>query len=253
MYCPFCGKQLPEDSEFCQFCGKELSKKEDNSTNQNSGFVEVCLSSPEDFSQKEKWFRANTCALHPDAPKFLNQRESPKQKSEYISPQNCTRTTTTKRRIPKAAIIVPSVILFLIIIVIIAATADNGNSTISEPRSGTILSGTEDLSASEITVSAPRNHSCVVKLKTKSGVTKISFYVREGEKATVGVPAEPLYVYFATGGKWYGKTKLFGEYTKYSMDSEICDFSEGPWIYTLYSVNNGNFSETPIDESEFKE
>lgn len=80
----------------------------------------------------------------------------------------------------------------------------------------------------------------------------MSFYVRAGETVTVGVPADYLYIYFASGETWYGTTDLFGSNTNYSMDDELLDFTDGrSWTYTLYPVNNGNFSETPIDPDDF--
>lgn len=122
---------------------------------------------------------------------------------------------------------------------------------VAEPQSGTILSGAEDFYGSEITIKASSVNSCVVKLKTRYGVERLSFYVRAGDTVTVGVPDEHLYVYFASGDTWYGKSLLFGNETYYSMDDEIQDFTQYTWEYTLTPVTNGNFSETPIDASEF--
>lgn len=119
------------------------------------------------------------------------------------------------------------------------------------PRSGDILSGSECFDGSELTITADSGSSYVVKLKTVSGVERLSFYVRAGDTVTVGVPAESLYVYFASGDTWYGTRLLFGEETYYSMDDEALDFTEYTWEYTLYPVNSGNFSETPIDPSDF--
>ena len=121
----------------------------------------------------------------------------------------------------------------------------------SEPVSGAILYGNECYDGSEITVTASSGESYLVKLKTPSGITRLGFYVRAGETVTVGVPAENMYVYFASGDAWYGISDLFGENTSYSMDDEALDFTEYTWEYTLYPVSNGNFSETPIDASEF--
>ena len=119
------------------------------------------------------------------------------------------------------------------------------------PRSGDILSGSECFDGSELTITADSGSSYVIKLKTASGVERLSFYVRAGETVTVGVPAEYLYVYFASGDTWYGKSLLFGDITYYSMDEDILDFTEYSWEYTLYPVNSGNFSETPIDPDDF--
>lgn len=119
------------------------------------------------------------------------------------------------------------------------------------PRSGDILSGSECFDGSELTITADSGSSYVVKLKTPSGVERLSFYVRAGDTVTIGVPAEYLYVYFASGDTWYGKSRLFGDETYYSMDDEVLDFTEYTWEYTLYPVSSGNFSETPIDPDDF--
>lgn len=122
---------------------------------------------------------------------------------------------------------------------------------VSEPFTGTILEGFERYNASEITVTASKSESCVVKLKNSYGTTVLSFYVRAGQTTTVGVPAQSLYVYFASGKTWYGKEDLFGAGTSYSKDDDLLDFKSYTWSYTLYPVTDGNFSETPIDADEF--
>ena len=129
---------------------------------------------------------------------------------------------------------------------------DKKLTPVTEPRSGTILSGMEVDDGSEITITASGGQSCVVKLKTSSGVTRLSFYVRAGETITVRVPCEYLYVYFASGSTWYGNNHLFGENTSYSMDDKICNFVDYTWEYTLRPVSSGNFEQTPIDAEDFK-
>ncbi|MBQ4617260.1 MAG: hypothetical protein IJB27_02665 [Clostridia bacterium] len=156
----------------------------------------------------------------------------------------------------KWAFIVGICVILLLIVVVSSITeqksADAGLTPVSEPRSGEILSGYEVYGGSEITIRAESGHSCVVKLKTRTGTERMSFYVRAGDTVTVGVPAESLYVYFASGDTWYGKVDLFGSKTSYSMDDEIFDFSRYTCEYTLYPVSNGNFSQTPIDANAFK-
>ena len=132
-----------------------------------------------------------------------------------------------------------------------SSNQDSSLVAVQEPRSGEILLGQEAFGESELTITASGGSSCVVKLKTSSGRTRLSFYVRAGDTVTVGVPAEYLYVYFASGKTWYGETHLFGSKTSYSMDDEIKDFTQYTWSYTLYPVTNGNFSETPIDPEDF--
>ena len=121
------------------------------------------------------------------------------------------------------------------------------------PESGTILTGKEYNYCSKITVTASHGASYVVSLRTYSGEERLSFFVKSGETVTVGVPAEWLQVYFASGSDWYGYGKglMFGDETCYSKDDELLDFYSYEWEYTLYPVYDGNFSETPIQENDF--
>jgi hypothetical protein len=174
----------------------------------------------------------------------------------YSQPSNTTKyaPVAKKKTFPWGKLIAGILFLMLIFAPLISVIFDDTDSDltpVSEPRSGAVLSGREVYDGSELTITASGGESCVVKLKTASGVERMSFYVRAGDTVTVGVPAEYLYVYFASGDTWYGMTHLFGERTGYSMDDELCDFTEYTWEYTLYPVTNGNFSQTPIDASEF--
>ena len=129
---------------------------------------------------------------------------------------------------------------------------NGGPSSYAPPASGTILSGTEYY-GSQITVTADSSSHYVVSLKNSSGVERLSFFVKSGDTVTVGVPSEYLYVYFASGTVWYGYGEglMFGKETVYSKDDDLLDFTNYTYEYTLYPVYNGNFSETPCDESEF--
>ena len=168
-----------------------------------------------------------------------------------------TTSTQTKRgdnKIVKVILIILAIILGIGLIANVVNNSEDDNvlTPVSEPRSGQILTGSEPYNESEITITASGGASCVVKLKTSSGTERMSFYVRAGDTVTVGVPCEYLYVYFASGDTWYGTSHLFGEDTSYSMDDTICNFTEYTWEYTLYPVSSGNFSQTPIDEDEFR-
>lgn len=122
-----------------------------------------------------------------------------------------------------------------------------------KPSTGTILEGQEYLWQSKITVNAPSTQSCVVALKTSTGTTRLAFFVRAGESATIGVPKETLYVYFACGETWYGYRKgfMFGEETSYSKDGEPVNFASYTITYTLNPVYGGNFSDVPVSEGAF--
>ena len=199
------------------------------------------------------------------APVYARPAQPQNQATNYPAPRAYPQQNTAYRTpapqkstpFPWGKLLLGIGIFVLIIIVVVNgikedSDVDVGLTPVSEPRSGAILYGREVYDGSEITVTASGGESCVVKLKTRSGTERMSFYVRAGDTVTVGVPAEYLYVYFASGDTWYGTTHLFGEKTSYSMDDEICDFTEYTWEYTLYPVTNGNFSQTPIDEDEFK-
>ncbi len=219
-YCTNCGNLLPSDCKFCPNCGHKVE------------------ASATPLSQSPYTIKQETTPSY-----VYTYSPTPTQKK-----QNSTQAN-------KILIIIGIIFALVIAIIFIDAFVSDNDSDLTpmtEPISGEILTGVEAYDGSTITITASGGESCVVKLKTSSGVTRLSFYVRAGTTVTVGVPSEYLYVYFASGDTWYGNELLFGEHTSYSMDDEILDFTEYSWEYTLYPVSSGNFSETPIDADEFK-
>ena len=120
------------------------------------------------------------------------------------------------------------------------------------PKNGQVFIGKTLYCNSQITITTNSKESCYIKLKGSSGVDVFSFFVRAGSTVTVSVPSGYYYVYFAHGIDWYGTEYLFGSSTTYSKDDELLDFNNYSWKYTLYETTNGNFTETPISEDEFK-
>ena len=120
------------------------------------------------------------------------------------------------------------------------------------PKNGAITIGSQykNFPHSEITIHTDKT-PCVVKLKDYDRHTVVCFYVKSNSTATVAVPTETLYVYFAQGSKWYGWSDLFGGETTYSMDPEPVDFSTYTFEYTLYEVENGNLSLSEVDPDDF--
>lgn len=120
------------------------------------------------------------------------------------------------------------------------------------PESGEVLDGFS-YGDSKITVTASSTEDYVITLKTASGIDMVAFYVRAGDTVTRRVPEGKYYVYFASGKEWYGYGQglMFGPNTSFSKDDDLRDFGQYTWTYTLKPVTDGNFSETPIDESEF--
>ena len=90
-----------------------------------------------------------------------------------------------------------------------------------------------------------------IKLKNSRKSDVFSFYVYKGSNIAVAVPSGKFNVYFSYGTEWYGPNYGFGKDGRYSKDNELLDFSEYEFSYTLYPVEYGNFSETPISNSEF--
>lgn len=185
----------------------------------------------------------------------------PQTNPAYYQQHSSLHPATAKKKTtwPKFILIVIVVCIFLVPIIgyvvkeapAPASTTAPTLAPATEPRSGAILSGREASDGAELTITAASGSSCVVKLKTATGVERLSFYVRAGETVTMHVPREYLYVYFASGKTWYGNVSLFGDGTSYSMDDELINFKTYSWEYTLYPVTNGNFSQTPIDPEDF--
>jgi len=123
---------------------------------------------------------------------------------------------------------------------------------LSLPESGHVFIGSNLRRGSELSIESSTTKSCYIKLKDVAGSDVLSFFVRAGDSITVAVPRGSYYVYFSYGNDWYGTEHLFGDITTYAKDDEIRDFENYTWSYKLYPTFNGNFSETPVDEEEFK-
>ena len=119
------------------------------------------------------------------------------------------------------------------------------------PENGQIFIGEKRSWGCTLTVKCSSSQSCYVKMKDANHNDVLSFFVRAGQRAEVYVPSGHYYVYFAHGVDWYGSEYLFGEETSYSMDDELTDYVNYSWSYDLVPSYNGNFSDTPIDASQF--
>ena len=120
----------------------------------------------------------------------------------------------------------------------------------STPKTGQVYISSDLYCSSELTINAS-SESVYVKLKNSSGKDVFSFFARANQTTTVSVPSGNYRVYFAHGTDWYGPKYCFGDATSYSKDNELLDFNSYTYTYTLYSVTDGNFSETPVDKNEF--
>ena len=225
--CKKCGVEYPDDSVFCPYCGDKINRI-DRHTIQSTQFGYV----PNMFSKHQKPEAASNEVIEKDGPDKL-----------------------------KRFCIAACIVLAALAVVVICVVNSDSNSYskvtdnqaeeltyVAEPTSGAVIFGQHGDSYIQVKTSS---QACLVKLKDIYGNDKMAFYVRANETAKVAVPTEYMYVYFASGDTWYGYDKLFGENTYYSKDDTGIDFSQYMMEYTLYPVTNGNFRETPINESEF--
>lgn len=189
----------------------------------------------------------------PPTTSYFNRTPSSLTNTSHYTPSTKQKTSSLLLKTLLILVVVGILMLFLTNYVNTHEKVDSnqGLSVVDEPLSGSILSGKEAHNESAITVNASYYDSCVVKLKDFYDAEIISFYVREGETVTVGVPNGNYYVYFAYGDTWYGKEHLFGANTIYKMDDKIRHFSNTNGEYTLYSVTDGNLVLSSIDADEF--
>lgn len=118
------------------------------------------------------------------------------------------------------------------------------------PESGHVYIGAGMPTRSTLTITTD-SRSFYVKLKDSSGNEVFSFFARANETTTVSVPAGQYYVYFASGVQWYGPKYYFGKNTSFSKDDTLADFSQYTISYTMHSVFNGIFKDTPVSADEF--
>lgn len=224
------------------------------------------------YNQKDNVVSNNTTspyAIHKDSNTQNNVYSNSVQNTVIQSPHSSNNRK--KKKDPIWVRLVIAIVCFVAFCVIVACavsqpddsstfppqtaeTTDSYLTPMEEPYSGysgEIFTGYDDYDGSELTIKSSGSESYVVKLKDIYDDEVMSFYVRAGDTVTVGVPAEEMYVYFASGAMWYGMDDLFGNETSYSMDDELKDFENYTYEYTLYPVSNGNFSETPIAAEEF--
>ena len=119
------------------------------------------------------------------------------------------------------------------------------------PANGQVFIGQEAGWGATLSVTCSYDQACYVKMKDADLNDVISFYIAADDTAEICVPAGHYYVYFAHGVDWYGPEFLFGMETTYSKDDELTDYVNYSWSYELEPVSYGNFSDTPIDPSEF--
>lgn len=104
---------------------------------------------------------------------------------------------------------------------------------LTRPTNGEVLIGKGSRLESTIQVVNESDEDCFFILKNESFETLYGFYIHAGTSKHVAVPSGQLYVYLSRGTDWYGVEKYFGEGTEPVRDSDLLDFDEYWWIYTI--------------------
>jgi hypothetical protein len=89
-----------------------------------------------------------------------------------------------------------------------------------------------------------------------TGDSKVVIFVLGGQRTEVMVPLGTYQIRYASGNTWYGENYLFGPETDYTKTDEDFAFrrtSNGysGYTVTLYKVEHGNLSTTPIRPEDF--
>lgn len=96
----------------------------------------------------------------------------------------------------------------------------------------------------------------VLSESTNSRLKVISVLIHPGSRIEIEVPLGKYKMFYATGEKWYGRTALFGEETKYYQADDILRFyADGDSImgHTIELIKQvgGNLETMGINEDDF--
>ena len=221
-FCKNCGREMIKGAAFCTYCGAKVEEE----------------------------------APTPSYEQFYAYPQGETTAQSYAQSPYAPPTPPRKRSKAWVWIIIAisaAIITGLIIWGVVGFfNPDSDLTPVSEPASGTILSGSSGY-GSEITIVATETESVVIKLKDTNGNEVLSFYVRAGDTVTINVPDEYMYVYFATGKTWYGEEEMFGQRTKYYMEEDLTNFYYYTWEYQMGSLFLTDLNIVKIEKEEFFE
>ena len=120
-------------------------------------------------------------------------------------------------------------------------------------KNGNIIKKPNGDLVSSLTVTAADDYDAYIYLKSKNKKSNdMSFTVKRGKEAKVGVPADEYDLYWAGGTTWYGSKFLFGPDTQYNKTDDNWDFTKYTWTFSM-GVENGNLENEVVDEDDFPE
>ena len=123
-----------------------------------------------------------------------------------------------------------------------------------EIANGAVIKEPADSKDSYIEITGSDSYSTFFYLKSSTkAANDMSFFVKQGESATIYVPCDTYTFYEAAGTTWYGEDKLFGPTTYYSKDAEPLTFTSDKYWTLKLGVIDGNTTSEDIDSEEFPE
>ncbi len=131
----------------------------------------------------------------------------------------------------------------------------------NEPYNGKIMRATANSGYGELEIKNGGSNA-LIKLESISepDTYYLEFYVRENETVTVNVRDGRYRLKYATGKTWYSEKELFGSGTAYTKADTVVSFEttySGSYVnyerneITLYKVQNGNLTTSPISRDDF--
>ena len=133
------------------------------------------------------------------------------------------------------------------------------DQAISEPKSGTVLSGTKG-EYGTVTIRTGNSPALVKIVSLSEPKRTLTVYVRAGETAAVHVKDGNYTLRYATGDKWYGETALFGASTRFYSVDTVLRFSTDRVGGDIFSQNyrveisassDGAISAVPTEADRF--
>ena len=127
------------------------------------------------------------------------------------------------------------------------------------PRNGDVTKytyKTHEAPFEVVTPSGDDYYYVVLSESTNTRLKVISVLVHPGKKVEIDVPLGNYKMFYATGEKWYGRTALFGEATRYYKANDILRFyADGDSImgHTIELIKQvgGNLETMGVNEDDF--
>ena len=215
--CRRCGKPIEEDSAYCSYCGKNQTTVRSMKDTKGKGRKVLLVFA---VIGGVMWYAVNQSEI--------GTGQTPK----------ATRTPIAAKVTVVPATVRPSMPM---------------------PRNGDVTKytyKTHEAPFEVVTPSGDDYYYVVLSESTNTRLKVISVLVHPGKKVEIDVPLGNYKMFYATGEKWYGRTALFGEATRYYKANDILRFyADGDSImgHTIELIKQvgGNLETMGVNEDEF--